>query len=225
MNGLLAAGMVVGAVLAAAGLAPTGRIEVTDADLQRALTAVESDRRAPLDEATRRHVHGRLVDEAVLVERAIELGLPRADRQVRADLVAAMISLVTARADQSEPSEDALRAFHAANAALFRTQARVHVRAWHGGERVELPDAPIPPAKLRDYLGPSRTDAALALPVGERRPVGDHTLLVVDRELGAPRAFEEVRDLARAAWRHRAADRALRVFLDEQRRRYRVVDP
>ncbi len=152
MNGLLAAGMVAGAVMAAVGLSPAQRIQISDADLARSLAAVAADRRAPLDEATRRHVHSRLVDEALLVERAIELGLPRADRQVRADLVAAMIALVTARADQAEPTEQALRDFHTAHPDLFRTTTRVHVRAWHGGERVEVPDGPIPPAKLRDYL-------------------------------------------------------------------------
>jgi hypothetical protein len=220
----LVAGMVVGAAVAAWGLGhepmPVGVVAVvgsgvvTEADLRRAT--------AGLDEPQHARILGRLVDEAILVERGIELGLPRTDKQARANLAAAVIALVTARADEAEPDEATLRAYHAERRALFRVTSRVHVRATHGRRSVELPDAPVPPAKLGDYLGPTAAKATLTLPLNTPTMVGDREITVVSRTAGADRAFEDVRALVEVSWRQSEADRALRDFLDAERRRLDV---
>ncbi len=220
----LVVGMGVGAAVAAWGLghrpvppgvvAVVGAGVVTEADYLRATSG--------LDEAHHARVLGRLVDEAILVERGIELGLARTDKQARADLAAAVIALVTARADEAQPDEATLRAFHAAHRPLFRVTSRVHVRATHGGRAVVLPDAPVPPAKLRDYLGPTAAQAALTLPLNTPTIVGDFRLTVLSRRAGADRAFEDVRALVEASWRQSEADRALRGFLGDERRRLNV---
>ncbi len=221
--------MALGALLAAVGLAPArglpegavavvGGTRITEADLQRGLQSFGT-----VDARIRRHVLDRLIDEAVLVERGLELGLARADRRVRADLAAAVLALVTARADAAEPDEATLRGFHAEHAELFRITSRLHLRARHRGATVELPEGPVPPGKLRDYLGPTLVDAALTLPLNQPTQVGDHELTVVARTAGAARPFEAVRPLVLATWRRRAADRALVRFLKVQRGRLGVV--
>lgn len=208
---VLVGGMVAGVVVAGFGLVDDPAPVVSEVDVERAA--------AGLPPALRARVRDKLLDEALLVERGIELGLARTDKQARAALTAAVIELVTARADIAEPDAKTLNAFHVKHSALFRVTERVHVRATHQGKPVPLPDAPVPPGKLRDYLGGSSAAAALTLPIGEPTVVGDHTLTVVSRRAGADRPFAEVRDLVLATWRQREADRALRTFLDAQRRR------
>lgn len=97
-TGVLAAGALLG--LAAAGaalLAPragpaalpddvvavVNGAPVRSADYRRAVAALAADRRDPLGDADRRFVLERLVDEELLVQRALELGLARHDRRVR----------------------------------------------------------------------------------------------------------------------------------------------
>ena len=99
-----------------------------DADYRRALAALEADRRDPIGEPERRFVLDRLVDEELLVQRALELGLARSDRLVRNQLVAAMIAAVTEDAAAGEPGEAALRAFHAEHAAFFAAPGRLRAR-------------------------------------------------------------------------------------------------
>jgi parvulin-like peptidyl-prolyl isomerase len=97
-------------------------------DYQRALAALESDRRNPVGEAEQRFVLDRLVDEELLVQRALELGLAKSDRLVRNQLVAAMIASVTEDAALGEPDDAALRAFHAEHPERFTEPGRLRAR-------------------------------------------------------------------------------------------------
>src|SRR5439155_144765 len=94
-----------------------------------------------------------------------------------------------------------------------------------GDEEVApLPDALLPPAKLREYLGETATRAALALaPGGVSDPVrsgaGFHVLRVVEREAARVPPFDEIVDAVRAQRRRRGDEEALRTALDSLRRR------
>jgi parvulin-like peptidyl-prolyl isomerase len=101
---------------------------VRAADYQRALAALDGDRRNPVGEAERRFVLDRLVDEELLAQRALELGLARSDRLVRSQLVQAMVAAITEDAALDEPDEATLRAFHAAHAEWFAEPVRLHAR-------------------------------------------------------------------------------------------------
>src|SRR5687768_11054675 len=56
-------------------------------EYDRAVAAFASDRRAPIGAEDRRHVLDRMLDEELLVQRGLELGLARHDRRVRGDIV------------------------------------------------------------------------------------------------------------------------------------------
>ena len=176
---------------------------VRRADYERAVEALASDRRDGIDDADKRHVLDRLVDEEVLVQRALELGLARSDRRVRGDLVAAVIEAVTADAGQREPDDAELRAFFDANRDYFARPGRLQVeqvfvrsrsdadaaaldRARDAAARLRsgapaaevqanvgdapvaaVPDAPLPAAKLREYLGPAAVEAVATLDPGD----------------------------------------------------------
>jgi len=140
---LLAFGAALGLLLAALDLVgarrdaaqiPDGAVAVVDgvpilrADYDRALTALAADRRTPLGAADRRRVLDRLVDEELLVQRGLELGLARRDRRVRSDIVASVVESVVSEAATREPTAAEVEAFFAEHRDLFQRAGRVRVR-------------------------------------------------------------------------------------------------
>lgn len=224
---------------------------------QRLLAALASDRRTPLSEADRRHVLDRMIEEELLVQYALALGLVTTDRRVRADLVTAVLGTINAGADTYAPDEAAIEAFYAENAEYFARPARVHVRriffaagaepeaararareaaaALRSGEPfvavrerlgdpvvAPVPDAPLPPAKLREYLGPSALDAALALEDGAvsdpiETPQGLHVLALIAKTRSATQPLATIRPQVMSEMKRREGDRRLRDRLDELR--------
>lgn len=217
---------------------PNGAVATVDGraisgeDYQRALAAV-ADPRRPADAALRRRVIDRLIDEKLLVERGIELDLPRTDGRLSAQLSSAVIDMVVARGRQTKaPGRAVLQRFYADNADYFRAPARLHVRQYFFGDGAVAPPAPpdglLPPSKLRDYLGPAALAAVRALAPGQAtaplpRDGGTVVLALVAREAGRLPPLGQIEAQVRAEWSRRAGDRALRSFLDRQRARARVV--
>jgi peptidyl-prolyl cis-trans isomerase D len=173
------------------------------------------------------------------VQRGLELGLARHDRRVRGDIVAAVIQTVVARSEETSPDADALRAFYEENADYFAQTGRTLVQqilvrarpargepfavvdeALGDPQVAPVPRAHLPASKLREYLGPTATHAALGLSVGEvgnpvRSSVGYHVIQIVAREPGRTPPLAEIEEAVRAEWVRRAGDRALREYLDE----------
>jgi hypothetical protein len=276
---LLTVGALAGLAAAAVGLlaqkreasfVPDGAVATVNgtavrrADYERAVEALASDSRSTVDDADKRHVLDRLVDEELLVQHALALGLARQDRRVRGDLVSAVIESVTSDADQRQPDAGELRAFFDANRDYFARPGRLHVeqvfvrsgsdadgdalaRARDAAARLrdgaaaadvqqavgdapvaKLPDAPLPAAKLREYLGPAAALALAALAPGEvaepvRAAGGYHVLRLVAREMNRAPELAEVEAEVGAEWRRRAGDEALRAYLDELRRRAAIA--
>ena len=233
-------------------------------EFERVLEALQRERREPLGEEVARRLLDRLVEEELLVQYGLEIGLARHDRRVRADIVAAVMQAQVAAVAGEEPSEEELRAFYAENREVFQTRERIRLRhlwirtddarpqaaalerareaarrlqAGEPFERVQaalgdepvvaLPDVPLSPAKLLQYLGPSATQAALALAGGATsEPLvsgeGVSVLQMVGKSGGDERGFEQLRAELASEMRRRAADRALRAKLDELRAAGRV---
>lgn len=138
---LLAAGAALGLLAAAVSLLSSGErlglpdhavAAVNDAvirleEYERAVQAFESDRREPITDADREHVLSRLVDEELLVQRGLALGLARHDRRVRGDIVAAVIEAVVSQADAEQPDAEQVAAFYEANHGYFARTPRVMV--------------------------------------------------------------------------------------------------
>jgi len=138
---LLAAGAGLGLLAAAVSLLSSGEraglpdqavASVNDAvirleEYERAVEAFQSDRREPISGADREHVLSRLVDEELLVQRGLALGLARHDRRVRGDIVSAVIEAVVSQADAVEPDADEVEAFYEANRGYFARTPRVMV--------------------------------------------------------------------------------------------------
>jgi parvulin-like peptidyl-prolyl isomerase len=270
----LAGGAAAGVALAAWGLLGTdttgaplpegvvasvnGALIRTD-DWARLVEGVESDTREKASPELRRRVLDRMIDEELLVQRAVELGLVDTDRRVRADLTQAMIQSIVVETQDDSPEPEELRRFYEEEAAFFTQPGRVRaaqvffrvrstaeeassaaraeaaharllageplaaVRAELGDEEVSpLPDALLPPAKLREYVGPTALRAVMGLEPGAvsepvRSGTGYHVFVLVEREEAALPPLEEIEPHVRAEWIRRAGDRALRGYLDDLR--------
>jgi parvulin-like peptidyl-prolyl isomerase len=94
------------------------------------------------------------------------------------------------------------------------------VRARLADEPVlQVPDLLLPPSSLREYVGPEPLDALLRAEDGRwtgpfAAGGGAQLLRVVERRAAEAPAFEAVAPQVAAEWRRRAADRALREYLE-----------
>jgi parvulin-like peptidyl-prolyl isomerase len=138
----LALGAAAGIACAAIGLllsGPSGRSLPANAaasvngalirleEYDRAVAAFASDRRAPIGSQERQHVLDRMIEEELLVQRGLELGLARNDRRVRGDIVSAVIELVVSQAN-GEPSDGDVRVFYEQNRDYFAHTERLLVQ-------------------------------------------------------------------------------------------------
>ena len=257
---LLASGRNGGRALPADTVARINGVPIRAEENRRALDAVAGDRRDEPDEALRRHVLDRLIDEELLVQRGLELGLARVDPRVRRELAAAVVTEAVTEDEHGEPTAGDLRAFYDAEHGFFARGGRLHVRqvfvaatapdaedraraaaarlragddpasvrqAFGDPEPAPVPDAPLPVAKLTEYVGPTATRAALALaPGGVTEPVrsaaGFHVLLLVQRDAATVPPLADIEDEVREEWRRRNGERALRAQLEDLRSRASV---
>ena len=137
----LAGGAALGVTLAALGLlAGTGSARlapgvvasvngtpIATQDYQRVLAGVESDTRQSLTPEIKQRVLDRMIDEELLVQRGLELGLAQSDRRVRGDLSSAVIRSVVVESEDREPSEEQMRRFYEEEKAFFSQPGRVRV--------------------------------------------------------------------------------------------------
>ena len=275
----LAEGAVAGVATAAFGLIgtdarraglPSGAIASVNGtllyadDYTRLVEGVESDTREPAGPELRRRVLDRMIEEELLVQRGVELGLVESDRRVRADITQAMIQSIVVETEDQQASEDELRRFYGEEAGFFTQPGRVRAgqvffrvagvadeaallarageaqRRLEAGEPLErvraelgdaevspIPDALLPPAKLREYVGPTALRAVMELAPGAisapvRSGMGLHVFQLIEREEARVPPFEDVAESVRAEWVRRAGDRALRGYLDDLREDARV---
>ncbi len=97
-------------------------------EYERAVAALANDRRNEVGPSERRRVLDRLIEEELLIQRAIELVLVRSDRRVRADLVSALIQSVVSEAATMEPTPGEIEAFYKENLDYFTQPGRVQTR-------------------------------------------------------------------------------------------------
>jgi parvulin-like peptidyl-prolyl isomerase len=168
-------------------------VSIARADFEQAVAAVAADRRRGLREGDSQRVLARLIDEELLLQRALALGLVRREPRVRGQLVSLMIDAALAETGAREVSDADLRAFYDEHRDYFAQPGRLRVvhravvgtdgaareravalaQALRDGrvpeagtEVVTAPEAPLPVTKLEQYMGPSVLETALALPVG-----------------------------------------------------------
>ncbi|MDX1404859.1 MAG: peptidylprolyl isomerase [Woeseiaceae bacterium] len=202
------------------------------------------------DDAAR--VLERLVDDELLVQRGLELGMPQSDLSVRTAIINSLVASVTAEADAASPSDEELERYLADNAGRFSYVAELAVSAWQSDDEAVaqafvtalrtdgnvdpsdaieavpgLPDGMTPIEGLRDYLGPGITAAAADMPIGSSAVFARRgrwlVVQVLDKKMAAMTELEPIRNRVLLDYRRSLAESTLRAYLDDLRRRADVV--
>jgi hypothetical protein len=219
-------------------------------DVELAMEAMARDSRNPLSEDAGQHALDRLIDEELLLQRGLELDLPRNGSGVRRAVVLAMIDTIIANVED-EPSPQDLRILFDSERALFSAEPRLRV-LWQMSEPASAtpsatpntgpvtaqplplvtpaaapPDILLGVTDLRNYLGASLTQHALEIDPGDRSgpiEVGgqSHWLTVLERSDPAPARFEDNIERVTALWHERAQEAALETYLSRLRDRAQI---
>lgn len=126
--------------------AQVGERAIRRVDYERVLAAVERDLRNPVDESFRRRVLDRMVDEELLVQHALQLGLASIDRRVRGELTAGLMDSIVGEADANEASASEVARHFEENLDFFTRPGRVHARTIFFSARSQRRNAEDSPA-------------------------------------------------------------------------------
>ena len=242
---ILGLGAALGLGLAVAGAFAVPAADLADHVVARVngtdITRRQLDRTADpqaTPQAQRRQALELLIDQELLIQRGVSLGLVASDRTVRKALAMAMIDRTVAQVLAHEPGEDVLRTFYASHPAVFSLPARLRVQqlTFPAAERartaaaalrdgmsfaeasrrfgqpagVPLPDSLLPAHVLHRYLGPSLTRVALGMKAGQ-----------VSAPLASPLGYHILRVAERQAERLRPYPEVRAQVRAEYRRRER----
>lgn len=111
--------------LAAEVAAEVNGVEIAAEELARALDSAAADARGSLAEDASARVLGRLVDQELLLQRALELDLPRRDPRLRNEIVTTLVATILDDAASEEPTEAELAAHLALHQERFAAEPRV----------------------------------------------------------------------------------------------------
>lgn len=144
VTALLAVGAVAGAFLAASGLIrtdtlakhalPAEALARVNAQLilrdhvERVTRDVAQKRNVPVDERLRRSVVDGLIDEELLVQRGITLGLAHIDRRLRSGLTRAALDRILSEQPEASPTDPELQRFLAAHPEIFAPAVKLRLR-------------------------------------------------------------------------------------------------
>jgi hypothetical protein len=251
LAGLLAAGFGIlrqadsGNELPANALARVNDQLITRDNYDRALSRFGSNSTSDNDNAW---VLQRLIDDELLVQRGLELGMAESDGAVRNAIIDPLIASVTAEADAASPADAELQQYLADNADRFSYTASLSVAAWQTideavaqsfitalrtdgnaptsdsiGPIPGLPPGLMPVELLRDYLGPGIAAAAADMPAGTSAVFARRgrwlVVQVLEKQSAVVTDLGTIRNRVLLDYRRSLADRILREYLDDLRRR------
>ena len=197
--------------------------------------------------AERAEVIARLVDEELLLQQGLALGLARQDSRLRSQLVQEVIRQVVAQSAGEPVDEAALTEFLAQNTGYFGRPAQYRVerrffedaalaqRALQGDAAalaqgaldIGLPGSLLGEARLRDYLGSPLAARIAALAPGELvlepRSGGAAVLRLAAREAGGTPVLSAIRTQVESEYRRRRDEAVLADYVARLRRDARVV--
>lgn len=161
----------------------------------RAVQALSNDKRNPVTAADEKAALEHLIEEELLVQRGVALGLAETDLAARKALVQSVMQLAIAERAGETPGDGELRRFYADNAGMFAPAGRVQAtlvfvkrdanasarvanarRALAAGRpgdglgdetALVLPRAPLGPNELRTYLGVALAASAMKARAGD----------------------------------------------------------
>ena len=218
---------------------------------ERVLARFTAEAGEPAAAETRGWLLERLVDEELLVQRGLDLGMAQSDGEVRNAIANSLIASVTAEADAASPGDAELEQHLADNADRFSFVAKVAVEGWQtddeavaqnfvnglrdSGEAVttaairaipDLPAALMPIEILRDYLGPGIAAATAEMPVGSSAVFARRgrwlVVRITRKESAVVTDLNSIRNRVLIDYRRSLADETLQNYLDDLRDKAKV---
>jgi hypothetical protein len=147
-------------------------------ELETALEMLARDKRNPLGDDDRAHVLDRLIEEELLVQRGLAVGLVESDRTVRKNIVTAMIDSIVMESRSETGTDDDLRSFYEGNREYFLRPDALRVRQIlfrEGSDRGD-PSARAKEASAAIGEGMSTSDASRRYGDAPVHPVPDVAL-------------------------------------------------
>lgn len=200
LTGLLAAGYgLLEQGDAASGLPDSAIAQVNDATISvqqfdRSIAEIETTYQRELTAEDRARVLQQMIEEELLVQRGVDLGMANAEATVRAAIAQSLIASVTAEADAADPDDATLQDFLEENQERYTYASAMRINAWvtdaeqtardflnsldsESSEDADelsadlqrvpgLPQGAAPVERLRMFLGPAIAAAAADMPVG-----------------------------------------------------------
>lgn len=175
-------------------IAKVGTSTILHADFARALTAVSAGKRNLITQSDEAIILDRLIDQELLIQHALQLGMVEADIELRNALANALTREVITRSRTRSIREADLQSFYQQNQQLFARQPRYHLRAvllttpseiddfaqaiilgktpeqlvQHFGQNtVPIPNGLLPRQKLLEYVGATIVGALDGMGTGQ----------------------------------------------------------
>lgn len=190
----------------------------------------------------------RLVDNELLVQRGVELGMTGSDPEVRNAIVNSLVASITAEADAANPTEEELKKYLAENAENFSYTSKIWVDVWQSDmEQVaqklvrilqaggivpeidgievlaDLPDALTETSTLREHLGPAITSAVVDMPEGSSAIFARRgrwlVVKMVSKERNYVTDLSTIRSRVLLSYRRNLANKMLTSYIDSLRQR------
>jgi len=159
------------------------------------LESIAQSRKTGLIDSDPENILERMIDEELLIQRGIDLGMIENDSEIRSTIIQKMIGSIIAETDDLRISRKDLERFYSANQDLFTPSPKLHLikLSFDGNKRdsgaeardllvagnlvaakslaenevISLPNVLLPAMKVREYIGPFLTQVALGLEEGE----------------------------------------------------------
>jgi len=255
--GLIAAGYGIlrqasgGAELPDSAVASVNEIQISRDNFERSLARFTAPNSTASEEDKSRMLQ-RLIDDELLVQRGVELGMTESDTEVRAAIANSLVASITAEADSASPTDEQLERYLAENSARFSYTSRLHVEAWEtdiesvaqeaatalrANEAVTISDdiramPDLPPGLmsadiLRDYLGPAITAAAADMADDSSAVFARRGRWLVVRVVAKEKAYvtdlSTIRNRVLLDYRRNLADEMLTGYIENLRQRADVT--
>jgi len=193
-----------------------------------------------------------LIDDELLVQRGIELGMTQSDNAVRQSIINSLIASITAEADAANPTDDELTQYLTEHGERFSFTASIAVDAWQSDDESaaqafvavlrstgsatpddkvrmlpDLPSGKLSPAILASYTGPGIAGAAAEMPAGSSAVFARRgrwlIIRVIEKERLAITNLDEIRNAVLVDYRRNLADEKLANYLQGLRQKAAVT--
>jgi len=166
---------------------------ISRSKFERYLNSITNSRRFDNAKDDSELVLEKMIDEELLIQRAIDIGMLDNNSQIRSIIIQNMIKSIMSELETFELSEQDLKIFFNENKEFFSTAPKIRLKKLSfernedalnarklilegnfidaqklaRNEIIELPNTILPTIKVREYIGPKLTEIALSMKDGE----------------------------------------------------------